>query len=259
VNQPTYLLAAGALVATVAGCDPLWNTPGEYGELGNGKFTYQCAGVSDAMCETTVGTPQDVAADLAVGSRFDLTFTANDFSSASVVSASSEHVSVEGTGFVVEKGGSCGFIARRGDRDLDVVHLVAREVEEIHFAVEVFSGFEGTHDNVSSIDLDLGIARLRALPWGGDGVGMLAGALGATWTSADPTIVALSGDLEDNVVDLEARAPGDTTITVKLGEHERSIPIHVNGEGGEGGSGGSGGEGGSNEGGSNEGGAGGGA
>jgi hypothetical protein len=220
-----------ALVATLAGCDPLFGTPGQYGELGNGKFAYLCAGASDAMCET-VATPQTPTADLATGARFKMTFTANDLSSAGVMSASSEHVESDGQGFTAVKSGAAGFIARRGDRDLDVLHLFVRDVEEIRFEV----GLNSLPQGDSAVELAAGeTVSVRAMPWAN--AAMLAGALGASWSISDTRVADITGDRADNRIALAALNAGDAELTVKLGEHERTISIHVSDAGGAGGTG----------------------
>ncbi len=235
-------LAVGALV----GCPPIDSIPGSFGELGNGKFIYACSGNSDAMCDGDT-SHATFNVDIAVGAEFEATFRAEDLTQGRVESASPDRLSkFSSQTFTALKAGRVGLLGMKGQRDIDLLHIVLKEVDEVR--IDALEGpAQLTEQNASNAALVVGKElQLSAYPWSTENGEKLAGALDASWTSADETIAKITGNGSDNEVTVSAEGPGSTTIKVSLGEHEQTISITVTGDGSGGAGGAGGGAGGSN-------------
>ena len=242
-------VALGLAVAALVGCPPIDSIPGSFGELGNGKFIYACSDDSDAMCD---GNKAHAAFNthIAVGAEFEATFRAENLSLGRVESASPDRLSqFSSQTFTAQKAGRVGLLGMKGQRDVDLLHIQLREVDEVR--IDALAGpAQLTEQNASNAAMVVGKQlQLSAYPWSTVTNKKLAGALDASWLSADETIAKIVGNDFDNEVTVRAEGPGTTTLKIALGEHEQTITITVtdDGSGGAGGvGGGSGGSGGSN-------------
>jgi hypothetical protein len=232
----------------ITACDPLRNQTGIEGELGNGKFTYECAAVADPLCdngETEIALDNDIAK----GSRFEMKYRARDSGMTGVVSASDvrlEELSSSSGVFEAKEVGKVGIVARRGSTDLDILHVYVAEVDHL----EIEAGLATNTPTVTtSFDADAGdhiVLRGFAVD---DRSNLLAGALDCQWSVDDPTLVSIDSLEGDNRIDITALSEGTATLTLTMGEQTAQFTVNVTGTigqggGGAGGSGGAGGAGG---------------
>jgi hypothetical protein len=188
------------------------------GELGHGRFDYVCVSEHDLSCNQFVAS--SIEGTIAVGGRFDLTYTRDRFDDAAqgtlagVEPASTEVVEeladpAAGTGMRFLVPGEAAFLARttRGEV-LDFIHLHADEVQAIQLtrANGVSSGAMGMF--AGEVD------TITAFPLGFGGEPLL-GSLSCAWQSNNPGIVA-TPDGESCRIQVEALAPGAATLSVSM-------------------------------------------
>jgi hypothetical protein len=236
-----------------AGCTNIDGVPptGTIGELGNGRFFYECDGASDPLCDVPV-EDLTIPEGVAVGSRFGASYTAELFTTKvrvlSAAPALLDNVDSFGSIFEAHKPGVSALLAQQGDSFIDFVHVRLAEVDDIRI-----DSLDPVDEQIADIDLALGAVRLlRAVPTDEDGI-MLAGALACDWSVEDESIARFITDSNDNQAALEGLSVGATTATIKMGALEVSIPVEVadggiggggaggSGQGGSGGMGGTGG------------------
>jgi len=118
------LLCLGGLLALAACLDdePEYDETRERGDLGNGRFIYDCFNETDTACEDGSAELPKV---LAVGGRFELRFAVESGAQPSVITPGFEFVRrIEG-GFQVRAPGEFALLAVNGNREvIDIKHRV---------------------------------------------------------------------------------------------------------------------------------------
>ncbi len=228
-----------ALIPSVSACDPAEQT--QAGELGAGEFTYHCIEPSDAQCDEGEEVAPAAFKHIATGATLAVSYENEDRQliaadvyfynrSARLEVTEREAGSANGNAQVrFLSPGYTALLAYTVDGKVDdILHTVVVDPAGIAISRRDEGGgsFSGSFGDVS-IDVTIGLGvTLRAAPTD-DAGDILAGALDCEWQSSDDSVVEIVGDPTDNVVDLDLKAPGTSTITVKLGAIEASTDIVV--------------------------------
>jgi len=231
----TRTIAAGALAVFCAGCSVEGTDPGE---LGNGAFTYSCAGATDAWCETPFrhgGRPLP-----AIAAPFAVTYDDTAIGSAQIVSASPSRLALSRGRFAFLAPGPAALLAR------DSTGIVR---DFFHLAGSPIAGIELVRIRPGQLEGAAPSQQLAVDPWSIEPLVVLAMRAGetatlfgypvadsgdvltgsATWSFAiEPAgVAALHGVEGDNVIAVEALAPGEATLRVRAGNAERVVAMHV--------------------------------
>jgi hypothetical protein len=226
----TEWMALSALALFLGGCSDGSGFPGQPrppvgtpGELGRGNFFYECGGETDPVCDDG-DSDYPFDRDYAVGARFGMSFKDDNGLSAQLGSSAPERLEESSQDFVALTEGKVAVIARRGDRVIDLLHLVLRPVAGVRLETEdqAFGG-EG-------IELQVGqIVALRATPRD-DNDELIVGGLPTSWQSTEPAIADIYGSDNDNRIEVIANEAGETDIVVVMGEVEERVTITVVGQ-----------------------------
>ena len=204
------------------------------GELGNGTFEYLCKGTTDAQCDEGEQVSQAAFDAIARAGHFGLSFLDDNGN------ASSDQIEAAGDGrityddqtklWTAEKTGLVALIAfdQNGDAE-DFVHATVVEPSSVLISQKDISGhftgsFGGTTIDVT-VQSDF---TLRAAP-ADEQQNVLAGALPCSWTNANPTVVQITTDATDNVVDVHPVGTGSATLHVQIGSVNGQTTITVGG------------------------------
>lgn len=212
------------------------------GELGNGYFEYVCSESPDTACRATMIEYQRVPSPIAVGAVFDLDYVYHssvedsvDTGAVNLRPASTERVERTSEGLLrLLDAGEHAILAHDGEVVADMIHLHANEVDMIDIHLQTFTDDLDWID-VQEIQLLVGqTARIEASPVDEDGR-VLAGGFELDWQTSDDSVVYLGEALYlmgtiEHVIDIEARAAGEASITVTLGSHQRTIDVVVDEE-----------------------------
>lgn len=194
-------LGAAVLALAFAGCEDSSSGRSADGELGNGRFTYDCLSTADAHCRGTsvaTGLPEAVA----TGAPFGLSYAGFDDDNGSVlpganfVAAGTRGFAVPAQGYGVAK------VLSADSEILDFVHMLARDVDSIAIDVNGQWSTEATIYGEESISV-------IAVPF--NGALELGGALEYTAESSDSQIVAVV-DVRGAEVALRGVAEGRATV-----------------------------------------------
>ena len=246
MHRQRWMLAG---VLAVAACDFIGTDPsGSQGELGNGVFSYSCVNGSDAACDGLMAGAKPLDAPIAVGSRFSVSFQADEGGSARVEAASQSHideVSARLDTFEALQEGATALLAMRADRAVDLLHVQVARIDQLR--IEELSAQSGSTLALDRLTMVVGQTTTLVASARGAGGEVLVGALEYVWSAPDAAVVDATADPTDNEITIEALAPGSTTFNVTVGDISKEITVDVSSEGagGAGGSGGSGGAGGS--------------
>lgn len=233
----TTIRPAGLLgvLALVAGCD---FEPGiEPGELHNGTFSYECAGATDAWCETNFrhgGRPL-----LGVGAPFRVRYSDIDVGSVQIAPVSPARVSLSRGRFAFVAPGPCAFLAEDVSGMVrDFYHLQAADIADLEL-VRADGRLSGTPpgqqltadpwalDPLATLPLTAGSrATVFGYPVAFDRE-VLAGS--AVWDFvAEPAgVVELQQVPGDNVVTIEAVAAGSAVVRASAAGITRTLHVHV--------------------------------
>ena len=217
-------------VAALAACGPgLSGTPGE---LNKGYFYFNCANPSDASCEKTLPSA------MAVGSQFQLSFASVSNSAGTAIqkgeikSASPKLLfQVSSNLFEAKAAGQVGLIGMREGRDIDLIHIWIRQVDEVRIDRRD-DAMQSAEQNLETASMVVGQElRLVAYPWSNLSQSALAGALDVSWANVDDAIASIVDEPYAAEITVRADGPGTTTLTVGLGGQKRELPITVTGMG----------------------------
>lgn len=219
--------AAGLL--TLGGCASTCgdtSDPGAIGELGNGRFLYQCGGSSDPVCEFTDPGAQFPAC-IVLGGVFDLEYELLDTSALEdaleidpVLYVESIHQGFFGgtDDFEALRPGDAAFVARESEYALDLIHL--RVVAPDDFDISARDPAEPT----SAVGLQVGETEvLRIFPRSLE-CEQLGGAVPVTAESSDESVAAISGG---DVLRIQAQGEGTAVVRVQLHDLEKTITVTV--------------------------------
>lgn len=217
--RATLLSAAGLLAC--AACfedDPEYDASRERGDLGNGRFVYDCFNQTDAACEDGRG---DLPKLLAVGGRFELRFAVESGAQPSVIAPSFDFVRRIDGGFQVRAPGQFALLAVNGNREvIDLKHLLAAEIAEVRVQRR---GDLPT----ASLQLSPGEAvELTAAPFDAAGA-ELGGALDYAWSSPDEELLRVESLPALHRVRVRAGASGRVQLQVEVAGAIHAVDVVV--------------------------------
>ena len=228
---------AGALclLPLATGCEVAGT---DSGELGNGAFSYVCAGDADAWCETPFrhgGRPLP-----ALEAPFSVTFRDTEIGAAEVIAAAPARIAFSRGRFACLVPGPAALLARDGRGVVrDFFHLQGAPVaglELVHVEPAQLGGVAPKQqldvdpwalEPVDAVALAAGArAVLFGYPVGADGE-VLTGSPDWRFTVEPAGVVALHVHAGDNVVEIEALAEGTATLRATAARAVRDLPIRV--------------------------------
>lgn len=213
------LLLAVLPIAALA-CGPVErSTPGE---LGYGKFVYHCVdGLSDAQCDPGID-PEAFPIAVVVGSRFELTYRANDMSTALVDTASTKMAVRDGDAFRIVAPGYAAFLAREVGQVVDLLHLRAVAVSDVRV-------IGPTGKRLHSLELRPGeSATLQARAEDAFNH-IIGGAVAYGWSPGDPALLSASKDALAGAATVVALKAGATTLSISVGSFKLDLPVTIAG------------------------------
>lgn len=215
-------------------CTPV-RTPVEFafGQLSLGTFRWVCVGEGDPTCGSG-GFPAAVA----VGSRFNLTFTEDadlpNEIGANFLEPVSDVVVPDGTGFRVERSGVVTMVALSSNAAVDFVDLELRSVSRItlsrlpdppgtdEWGCEVAAPAPAEGD---SADTYVGEgATVQAMPYADST--RLAGSLQYEWESLTPEVLTVT-PYAGREARLDGKTVGTARIAIRAGDHEEIVEVTV--------------------------------
>jgi hypothetical protein len=217
--RATLLCGCGLLA--LAACmddDPEYDATRERGDLGNGRFLYDCFNQTDAACEDGDATLPKV---LAVGARFELRFAVGDGAQPTVIAPGFDFVRRIDGGFQVRAPGQFALLAVNGNREvIDIKHLLAAQIAEVR--VQRRGDLPTT-----SLRLSPGEAvELVAAPFDTTGA-KLGGSLDYAWRSPDEELVRVESLPVLNRVRVRAGTSGRVALQVEVAGATHVVDIVV--------------------------------
>jgi hypothetical protein len=214
------LLCCGGLFALAACFDdePEYDETRERGDLGNGRFVYDCFNQTDTACEDGSA---ELPKLLAVGGRFELRFAVESGAQPSVIAPSFDFVRrIEG-GFQVRTPGQFALLAVNGNREvIDLKHLLAAEIAEVRVQ-------KRSELPTASLRLAAGEAvELTAAPFDAFGA-KLGGALDYAWSSADEALLRVESLPALNRVRVRALTSGRVALQVEVAGATHAVDVVV--------------------------------
>lgn len=202
----------------------------KYGELGVGAFLYRCPSTGDPFCAGGTSTASNFPEAFARGSRITLEYTWQDDEDhyndplPQLESPAASLLRSDGGRFIALTAGYAPVLAVTGNSQVvDLVHLWIREVD----SVKAIDPSDVAPAPLQSLTLAEGVtAELQALALDVDGV-RLGGVLEQSWTSADPSVLAVVAGGDAGLVHVEAVGVGATTLTLAQGAHSLVLPVTV--------------------------------
>ncbi len=192
---------------------------GESGELGRGRFYYQCVNRTyDVACHGQE-QPEAFPKAIAIQGHFDMAYVSNsdkDDSSLWVIGGSPNHVFQEGGALSIHEQVDVALLAMTTkSRAMDIMHVFAREVATVDLVTTPYVGPDDW-ERIEDVEIEIGNSlSLRGVAK--DDLGRpLAGVLAYRWTIQDPSIAELGSDTTHSVVKIEALKRGQTIITVEV-------------------------------------------
>ena len=217
------------LLAALSACtnDYEYEPDPGYGELGVGVFLYECPTSGDPFCDN--GNPATMfPAAFALGGRVHLQYDWKDDSDhfsdplPQLQSASPQLLAPASDGFTAVATGYAAVLAVTGNSEIvDLRHLHIREIDRLQVSNL------GDTLAITELPLEPGtetVLQARALD--SDAV-TLGGVLGYAWSTGDPDILTIVAGADSGQVRVQAGKPGDTTLTLLLGEHTVTLPVTV--------------------------------
>ncbi len=192
----------------------------ERGDLGRGKFIYECLGETDAACGSATTTfPQAVA----VNSRFAMRFAIDSGVQPVVIPGAPNFVQAVVGGFKVLRAGDLGLLAVNGNREvIDIKHVRSAPIAQVRVR-------RGTSLPEAELNLQTGESvELTAVPFDALGV-ELGGAVDYAWSSEDPQIARVETFAALNRIRIRALRSGETTLNVTAGGENLSLVEHTSG------------------------------
>jgi hypothetical protein len=215
------------LLAALPACTDDYNyepDPG-FGELGVGVFLYECPTSGDSFCDN--GNPAPVFPQaFALGGRIHLQYDWKDDSDhfsdplPQLQSASPTLLASASDGFTALATGSSAVLAVTGTSEVvDLRHLHIREIASLQIS---------DHSEtlaLTEFQLEPGSDTLmQARAVDADDV-TLGGVLGYAWSTGDADVLIITAGADSGQARVQAVNPGETTLTLALGE--RSVVVNV--------------------------------
>ena len=189
------------------------------GDLGRGRFVYDCFNQTDTACQSGEA---ELPKALAVGGRFELRFAIESGAQPSVIAPSFEFVKRIDGGFQVRAAGDFALLAVNGNREvIDIKHLHAAEIAEVRVQ-------RRSELPVASLQLSRGESvELSAVPVDAQG-SELGGALDYAWRSEDEELLRLESLPALNRVRVRAGPEdGATQLVLVVGGTSHMVSVRV--------------------------------
>lgn len=219
-----------ALCASAPGCHHV-NDDEVRGELGAGKFRYECVTSNDPVCPSG-SDAEDFPDRIGAGGVFDVEFKKfrghTDPSDFSIDPVAPAIVARDLSSLRAVAPGTVALLARDigNNRIVDLVHVVVTRVEALRIE-RLGASISTSEGDVIRQSLAVGDREvLRAIPLDSDGI-VAAGSRDFDWSSSDETIVELSQSSPSATMTLEARDAGTATIVVATADIEARLEILV--------------------------------
>jgi hypothetical protein len=219
-------LLASTLSACASTCGGDDTGPSTLGELGNGRFIYDCVSATDPVCAPG-SAEMDVPSCIAVNASFGMTFDLSDDAAVDdgeldqfIFVESGNDAFVGGTGpFTALRAGRVAMLAREDAQVVDFIHLnlvVPETLELLH---------EG--DEVSGTTFELGVGDIVSLDARASDPDctILGGAVDLSAESSDDDVA--SALVVDAGVQIVAVGRGTAMVTVRAGAIEQAVAIEV--------------------------------
>ncbi|HEY8378453.1 MAG TPA: hypothetical protein VIK91_18280 [Nannocystis sp.] len=230
LSRSRPLLLGGLLM--IAGCiEPCSDAGGPWeagpGELGKGVFHYHCISDDDPACHPGDETA-NFPARIAVGGRFELSFTWNESSQVQpgLRSAAPDRLRVSGDTFTALAEGYTAVLAVYLNDDIaDLIHIHASAPTRVGVQV----------NRVDYVDYVLAPGaevRVQAITRDDDDY-ILAGLLNFEFTVDDPAVAEIVG-VSPGFATLRGIGPGSTVLHARLGELVADVKLTVTGDPGPG-------------------------
>jgi hypothetical protein len=214
------LLAVVGLTLLAPGCEDEedWD-PRERGDLGNGRFVYECLNETDSAC--TDGGAAVLPLAVAVGGRFDMLFDVSSGPQPMVIAPAGDFVRRVDRGFQVQREGEFALLAVNGNSEvIDLKHLRAAQTAEVRVQI-------GEQLPVARLALAEGqTVSLLAVPFDRQGV-RLGGALAYAWRSSDESLLSFESISQLNRVRVRGHRAGTTTLVVEVAGTPFSVAVQV--------------------------------
>jgi len=213
------VLVLGGCASTCDGQAP----PSTIGELGNGRFSYICGGVSDPVCE--FDNSSDFPDCIALGGSFALEYMLLD--TAVLGTDSSPVLYIESVNqsffrgddnFEALRTGEAAFVVREDEQVVDLLHMTIVEPD----SMDIFARDPATPTD--SVQLAVGeTEEFRVFPRS-FGCASLGGAVPIVAESSDEAIATIS---EGDILRIQGQGIGTAVVRVRLGELEEAITVEV--------------------------------
>lgn len=228
-------VGALSVLALGAGCEMPGTDPGE---LGNGAFTYSCAGSTDAWCETPFrhgGRPLP-----ALGAPFAVRYSDGEVGAAEVIPVAPSRLTFARGRFAFRVPGPGALLARDTTGTVrDFFHLEGAAIATLELVRTGPSQLEGVAPDQTLAADPWAVEPLQALPLAGGtratlfgypvaaGGDVLTGSAVWSFSVVPEGVVQLHAVEGDNVVEIEALAAGDATLVAQAAGVVRQLPVHV--------------------------------
>lgn len=217
---PRLLSLAVAFTLAAIGCVP--STPGE---LGAGKFTYECKdGSYDAACADSLSDQSNVPVKVAVDAPFEVMFWSSESTEpgqSTVLSASPAILAGQGGNHVFVAPGFAAILAvEPSGTVVDFLHV--RGVPLDHLSL-----YAAGKPAPESIDMQVGESLSFTVEPKDASESILAGALDFTWAVSADTVAVEPHDYDLNRATLVANAPGTVQLNVTAAGKAATVQINV--------------------------------
>jgi hypothetical protein len=197
---------------------------GQIGELGNGDFVHGCLDRTDKAC--LVGAAPDC---IATGSRFELNYqlldpsaiSSDDIDPVLQVRAANEDFLSGGGPFLARRDGRAAVIVMESDHVIDLLHLELSDPTGIEIVSEAGEVIE------DRLTLARGEAMTLFVHPQVIGCPLVGGAMELSTRSSLGLTRSIVRTTASDVLELQGSAVGTITISVLLGELERTLTIEV--------------------------------
>lgn len=198
--------------------------PGTIGELGNGRFLYECTGSGDPVCEFT---SNDTFPDcIALGGRFDLEYMLLDTSLLGpdeltpvlYIESVNQGFFRGDDDFEALRTGRAAFLVREEESVLDLIHLDIVEPD----AIEISARDPATPVDVVQVEVGA-TEEFRVFPRSSRCM-QLGGAIPVAATTSDETVASIS---DGDVLRIQGQSVGLAVVRVRLGDIEEAMMVEV--------------------------------
>jgi hypothetical protein len=189
------------------------------GDLGRGRFVYECVNETDSACE---GGDPELPTKLAVGGRFEMRFAIESGPQPSVIAPSAAFARRNDGGFQVHGAGDFALLAVNGNREvIDIKHLRGAAIAEVRVQRK-------SELPTASLRLSPGESlELLAVPFDAQGV-KLGGALGYTWSASDEQLLRVESLPALNRVRVRAgERSGTATLQVEVADATHMVSVRI--------------------------------